>query len=130
MRDARLPRNDPAVMQQLGDLAHCIKIMPTSGNNFTAQAPLFPVFLLGLVSTIHEHKHVAQSWFEQVVETPVRSSVPPLYRALKRIWSWLENETELPSPSKESQPIYKRKPWWERLVARIQKKEEETLCLT
>ena len=61
------------VMQQLDDLARCIEVMPTSGNHFTAQAPLFPVFLLGLAGTIPEHKEVARAWFEQVVETPVRS---------------------------------------------------------
>jgi hypothetical protein len=53
--------------------------MPTSGNHFTAQAPLFPVFLLGLASTNakeeehKEHRMIAWVWFDQVVGTPVRS---------------------------------------------------------
>ena len=60
-------------MSNLADLASCIRIMPTSGDCFTAQAPLFPVFLLGLLATVPEHKDVSRNWFESVVETPVRS---------------------------------------------------------
>ena len=69
----RLPRNDPAVLCRLDDLANCIRVMPTSGFIFTAQAPLLPVFFLGLLATVPEHKHVATAWFEQVIYTPVRS---------------------------------------------------------
>lgn len=47
--------------------------MPTSGSHFTAQAPLLPVFFLGLLATETVHKDVSMDWFEQVVQTPVRS---------------------------------------------------------
>jgi hypothetical protein len=47
--------------------------MPTSGSHFTAQAPLLPVFFLGLLATEPIHKEVSMGWFEQVVQTPVRS---------------------------------------------------------
>lgn len=53
--------------------------MPTSGYQFTAQAPLFPVFLLGMLATVPEHAKIAQKWFDNVTSTPVRSvriSVP------------------------------------------------------
>ncbi|KAK3186291.1 hypothetical protein K4F52_005055 [Lecanicillium sp. MT-2017a] len=128
----RLPRNDPAVLCNLGDLAKCISIMPTSGYVFTAQAPLLPVFFLGLLATLPEHKAVALAWFEQVICIPVRSSVPPLYDALKRILSWLPNEIELPlSTNMELAPtIAERQPWWERMVSKVQEKEPEVLCLT
>jgi hypothetical protein len=69
----RLPRNNPDVLANLTYLAKCINIMPTSGYNFTAQAPLFPVFLLGMLATVPEHVDVAQTWFESVTSTPVRS---------------------------------------------------------
>lgn len=69
----RLPRNHPEVMANLDDLAQCIRVMPTSGTHFTAQAPLFPVFLLGLVSTAPTHLETSRYWLEQVVQTPVRS---------------------------------------------------------
>ncbi|KAJ0129946.1 Catechol 1,2-dioxygenase, partial [Fusarium oxysporum f. sp. albedinis] len=69
----RLPRNHPEVLANLDDLALCIRIMPTSGSHFTAQAPLLPVFFLGLLATETVHKNVSMDWFEQVVQTPVRS---------------------------------------------------------
>lgn len=40
---------------------------------FTAQAPLFPVFLLGILATLPEHRAVSQKWFDEVLQTPVRS---------------------------------------------------------
>lgn len=61
------------MIANLSDLTKCIRIMPTSGSHFTAQAPLLPVFLLGMLATHHDHKNVAQNWFEQVVQTPARS---------------------------------------------------------
>lgn len=69
----RLPRNHPDVLANLIDLAKCITIMPTEGSCFTAQAPLFPVFLLGLLGTVPAHKDAAIGWFENVTHTPVRS---------------------------------------------------------
>ena len=55
------------------NLEICIRIMPTSGKHFTAQAPLFPVFLLGLLAVVPLHKSTAMSWFDDVVKVPVRS---------------------------------------------------------
>ncbi|KAF5965658.1 hypothetical protein FCOIX_12872 [Fusarium coicis] len=122
----RLPRNHTEVLANLDDLARCIRIMPTSGSHFTAQAPLLPVFFLGLLATRPAHKDVSMDWFEQVVQTPVRSagsafaqvycsqyyplylaaelganylspqSVPPLYEALLRIWGWIDEEVQIP----------------------------------
>jgi hypothetical protein len=69
----RLPRNHPEVLANLEDLSKCIRIMPTSGSHFTAQAPLLPVFFLGLLATDPRHKNVSKDWFEKVVQTPVRS---------------------------------------------------------
>ncbi|KAG7423516.1 hypothetical protein Forpi1262_v015282 [Fusarium oxysporum f. sp. raphani] len=127
----RFPRNHPEVLANLDDLARCIRIMPTSGSHFTAQAPLLPVFFLGLLATVPKHKAVSKKWFEQVVQTPVRSSVPPLYEALKRIWKWIDKEVKVqPEPNALSKAIGKRCSWWEQLVAKVYAKEKETLCLT
>ncbi|EMT67219.1 hypothetical protein FOC4_g10000172 [Fusarium odoratissimum] len=127
----RLPRNHPGVLANLDDLARCIRIMPTSGSHFTAQAPLLPVFFLGLLATETVHKNVSMDWFEQVVQTPVRSSVPPLYDALLRIWGWIDEEVQIPrDPTALSKDIGKRYPWWEHLVAKVLQAEEEILCLT
>ncbi|PNY25595.1 Uncharacterized protein TCAP_04467 [Tolypocladium capitatum] len=130
-RVLRLPRNHPEVLQSLSDLARCIRIMPTSGYQFTAQAPLFPVFLLGMLATHPDHKEVSRTWFDEVVSTPVRSSVPPLYDALRRIWQWIDAEVELPSPTTlDLGPIGFRCPWWEHLVLQVDERESEVLCLT
>ena len=66
---ARYPRNHPDVRKKAKELASCIKIMPCSGPLFTAQAPLFPVFLLGLVSVDKANSDVAQYWFETVASS-------------------------------------------------------------
>ncbi|EXK78861.1 hypothetical protein FOQG_16491 [Fusarium oxysporum f. sp. raphani 54005] len=127
----RLPRNHPDVLAKLEDLAKCIKIMPTSGPHFTAQAPLLPVFFLGLLATTPEHKDIAKDWFEDVVLTPVRSTVPPLYEALKRIWEWIDKKVPIQSdPTDLTKDISERVPWWENVVANVLDKEEEILCLT
>lgn len=47
--------------------------MPTQGRLFTAQAPLFPVFLLGVLGLQEEHRETSRQWFEKVIQTPVRS---------------------------------------------------------
>lgn len=69
----RLPRNSPFVVANLEDLAECIRLMPVSGTYFTAQSPLFPTFLLGMLATVPQHKEIARCWFELVVQTPVRN---------------------------------------------------------
>ncbi|KAM0265589.1 hypothetical protein ACHAQJ_000021 [Trichoderma viride] len=131
-RTLRLPRNHPDVLANLTYLAKCINIMPTSGYHFTAQAPLFPVFLLGMLATVSDHVVVAQTWFDKVTSTPVRSSVPPLYEALKRIWMWIDTDPNLALPvnSDLDDDVFLRHPWWEHLVQRVQEEEEEILCLT
>lgn len=58
-------------------------------------------------------------------------SVPPLYQALKRIWSWMDAEVKLPfQPTSLPESLGQRHPWWETLVTKVHEKEEETLCLT
>lgn len=128
----RLPRNHPEVISQLDDLSRCIIIMPTSGMQFTAQAPLFPVFLLGVLATLPEHKAVSSTWFNEVLQAPVRSSVPPLHDALQHICSWIDEVIPLPSPSilDPLEPIHHRPQWWETLVTTIHEQEQEVLCLT
>ncbi|RYC79971.1 hypothetical protein BFJ63_vAg17145 [Fusarium oxysporum f. sp. narcissi] len=153
----RLPRNHSDVLLNLEDLSKCIRIMPTSGSHFTAQAPLLPVFFLGMLATDPMHMRVSRDWFDQVVQTPVRSvqtgsapaqvyykllwyrirvlttpsERPPLYQALQRIWTWIDSDVEIPpEPNTLHESIGKRYPWWEHLVARVLAKEEETLCLT
>ncbi|UKZ67510.1 uncharacterized protein TrAtP1_008667 [Trichoderma atroviride] len=130
-RALRLPRDHPDVVANLSYLAKCISIMPTSGYQFTAQAPLFPVFLLGMLATVGEHAGVAQKWFDSVTSAPVRSSVPPLYETLQRIWTWIDDEPSIVVDLESlDDDIANRYPWWEHLIQRVQEKEQEILCLT
>lgn len=58
-------------------------------------------------------------------------SVPPLFESLKRIWGWIDadlSEQEL-WPWEQASPIARRYAWWEDLVARIDRTEDEVLCL-
>ncbi|KAK2591012.1 hypothetical protein QQS21_011305 [Conoideocrella luteorostrata] len=128
----RLSRNDAQVLANMSDLAKCISIMPTSGDLFTAQAPLFPVFLLGMLATEPQHKETARKWFEAVAETPARNSVPVLYESLKRIWSWIDRELVMTDfMVVEPHTLIKdRRSWWEDVVARIYETEDQVLCLT
>jgi Fungal specific transcription factor domain len=63
----RLPRTHPKVIQHVHLLAGIVRRMPCAGPLFTAQAPFLPVFLLGLVSTLPEHRDAARQWFETVI---------------------------------------------------------------
>lgn len=92
----RLPRNHPDVISDIADLAKCITIMPTSGSHFTAQAPLFPVFLLGLLGSVPAHKDVAIGWFENVVRTPVRSVSQNIPLSLATLHVWEKERRKLP----------------------------------
>ncbi|PHH68939.1 hypothetical protein CDD80_7123 [Ophiocordyceps camponoti-rufipedis] len=126
----RFPRNHPDVVETLSDLAQCIRIMPTSGYHFTAQAPLFPVFLLGMLATDVELRNVSKTWFDEVVSTPVRSSVPPLYEVLQRIWQWIDTSVPLPPLEAPVNVVGLRPAWWETIVHQVDKREPEVLCLT
>lgn len=75
-RVLRLPRTHPEVLQQASSLAARIRVMPTSGVFFTAQAPFFPVFLLGVVAVEEEHVKCALDWFTKVTEGGCRSVSP------------------------------------------------------
>lgn len=62
----------------------------------------------------------------------ISQSVPPLYSALQRIWTWIDSEPDLSPETHGELPdhIGRRRPWWERLVLRVQEREQEVLCLT
>ncbi|RSL45437.1 hypothetical protein CEP54_014266, partial [Fusarium duplospermum] len=61
------------------------------------QAPLLPAFMLDLLANDTHHKKVSQEWFKQVIDTPVRSSVPLLLQSLTRIWRWTDSDIKMPA---------------------------------
>ena len=67
-----------------------------------------------------------------ILITILWQSVPPLYEALKRILKWIDVEVESSMCVNGQMPdtIADRLPWWEHLMAKLEEKEEEVLCLT
>ncbi|OHX01260.1 hypothetical protein CSPAE12_00064 [Colletotrichum incanum] len=124
----RLPRSHPDVVSRVSELVRCIRVMPTSGTFFTAQAPFFPVFLLGIVAIHEAHIQCALDWFQSVIGTSCRSSVPPAFQSLKRIRALMAPNIRDGNLCKLSRRISEREPWWETLVYRIVS-TEGTLCL-
>ncbi|KAH7194042.1 fungal-specific transcription factor domain-containing protein [Fusarium oxysporum] len=122
-RVQRYPPSHRYVRRHLAALAKCIQAVPASGLFFTANAPILPVFILGLLSV--KNRGVAQDWFETVLQVPVRSTVPPIYEALKRTWEWKQI---WPSAKNLPRLIREREPWWEKLVDRLLIETGGMLC--
>ncbi|KAK1994997.1 hypothetical protein LX36DRAFT_583312 [Colletotrichum falcatum] len=124
----RLPRSHPDVLSLVTELVRCIRVMPTSGPFFTAQAPFFPVFLLAVVAIHEAHVQCALDWFRSVISTSCRSSVPPAFQSLNRIRAWITLNIRDGDLSELPRRITERRPWWETLVSYIAS-TEGTLCL-
>ncbi|GKT46568.1 uncharacterized protein ColSpa_06749 [Colletotrichum spaethianum] len=124
----RLPRSHPEVISRVSELVRCVRVMPTSGTFFTAQAPFFPVFLLGIVAIHEAHVQCALGWFQSVISTSCRSSVPPAFQSLERIRAWMAHNIRDGSIPELPRRISERYPWWETLVSHIFS-TEGTLCL-
>ena len=124
----RLPRHNMHVLLAMSQLQQCVERMPTTGTLFTAQIPLLPIFMLGLLSVEPGHRQTATRWFENVLETSnCRSSVIPLWPALRRIWSWIDKVAG-DSAGDAARPVGDRNAWWERMVKEVED-TEGTLCL-
>ncbi|KAF2174960.1 hypothetical protein K469DRAFT_530027, partial [Zopfia rhizophila CBS 207.26] len=88
-RALRRPRQDRTVQDLLSTLLDCIKMQPTSGDLFTAQTPLFAVFIAGIVAYQSDHRDVIWRYFEETgPEEGSRGNVKPAAEALKSIWEW------------------------------------------
>ena len=132
----------------MDDLAGCIRIMPTSGPVFTAQAPLFPVFLLGSLAVDPKHEETSMKWFEEVLAVRVRSvslhrikiqferiakfeqSVRPLQKALLHVRSIIDER--IPRDGKmPPESTLDRPPWWEEdFVPLVNESQKAMLCPT
>jgi hypothetical protein len=51
------------VQRPLNLLLSCVERMPATGKLFTAQSPLGPIFLAGLVSVKEAERAVVRNWF-------------------------------------------------------------------
>lgn len=61
---SRRPRKHPLVQLALQRLLKCIDWQPTSGPLFTAQTPMFCVFIAGIVAFRPEDRAVIDKWFQ------------------------------------------------------------------
>ncbi|KAK0703672.1 fungal-specific transcription factor domain-containing protein [Lasiosphaeria miniovina] len=121
MRVFRKPRSHPHVLRSLKVLVQCVKRLPCTGKLFTSQSPFFPVFLMAVASYREEDREVARQWFEVVLgEAQCRSSVPPVWTAIQKLWHWLDKEVK-EQPYDEEQLVGDRQAWWEDMVDELVK---------
>lgn len=125
----RKSRRHADVQAGVKKLAKCIQLLPFRGPLFTAQAPFFPIFILGLV-TIGEDRNVAREWFETICSAASeRSSVPPTWASLQRIWAWMDAHAdelkgiEDADAEMEEVEASSRLSWWELTVDWILRNE-------
>ncbi|KAK4185040.1 fungal-specific transcription factor domain-containing protein [Podospora australis] len=115
----RKPRSHPHVLAAMDVLVQCVKRLPCTGELFTSQSPFFPVTLMAMLSYREDDRKVSRDWFEVVLTgAQCRSSVPPVWDAIKELWGWWDNEVIEPAYD-EDQLMGHRDPWWETMVEKL-----------
>lgn len=117
----RRRRNDPIVQALVHKLLRTIEMQPTSGPLFTAQTPLFSIFIAGIVASRPEHRGLIRNWFIPVCADS-RGNVPPTWAALQQIWDWVDEYDESHPYVEEigaDSDQEEEEAWWEVLVGKI-----------
>jgi len=115
----RRPRSHPLVQESLQTFLQCLMRTPYSGPLFTSQAPFCCIFLMSLISYHPKDREIFRDWFDTIVlNVGCRSSVPPVWEAVKRMWIWLD-ATFSDEYFDESRPIGERNAWWEIMVTHL-----------
>ena len=60
------PRTHNALKEPIARLVKCIAWTPVKGPLFTAQAPLFSVFIGGIAAITDDERSVIRRWFEPI----------------------------------------------------------------
>lgn len=121
----RKPRSHPDVRAHLNTLIKCISWCPCQGKLFTSQSPFFCIFILCMVAENEVDRRAGREWFETVTsDSNNRSSVPPVWEAVKRMWTWFDTEFKEEDYDDEL-PIGKRHAWWEDVVEMLVENEGE-----
>lgn len=121
----RKPRSHSDVQAHLKTLLRCIGWMPCTGKLFTSQSPLLCVFIMCMVSETEVDRAVGKEWFETVTgDASNRSSVPPVWGAVKRMWDWLDQDFR-EKEYDDSLPIGDRHAWWEEVTTMLIETEGE-----
>lgn len=124
----RRPRVDPIVQNLAQRLLICTQRLPTEGQTFTAMAPMFSIFVAGLVVFRREDRDIIRNWFTRVIKG-TRGNVPPAWQALQTVWAWQDTTLqaeELHDLQMTSQAVLDddmmlthRRAWWEEMVWEI-----------
>ncbi|KAL8729382.1 MAG: hypothetical protein Q9166_004775 [cf. Caloplaca sp. 2 TL-2023] len=125
------PRKHPVVQEILRKLIECISRMPTSGPLFTAQSPLFSIFVAGTVALAPTDRKVLEKWFTGVIST-TRGNVPPAWRAMQMVWGWQDSVLTAEEQKDDLEGVgirlddgafALRRAWWEEMVWEIEQTE-------
>lgn len=90
--DARRSRKHPIVEREKITLLQCISRMQTSGPLFSGQAPLWSVFIAGIVAVSDEDRSILREWFLAVAGgtrsvRDIHLSQPQPQKFIKPLWS-------------------------------------------
>ncbi|KAI1194150.1 fungal-specific transcription factor domain-containing protein [Nemania serpens] len=85
----RRTRTHPRTQSALERLLKTIERQPVDGPLFTAQTPLFSVFIASTVAWRVEDRARIRAWFDPIC-VGARGNVPPIYDCVKHIWNWLD----------------------------------------
>ncbi|KAG8531735.1 uncharacterized protein KY384_003367 [Bacidia gigantensis] len=124
----RRSQRHPTVQKILQTLLRTIDWQPTSGPLFTAQTPMFAVFIAGIVAYKEADRAVVRKWFEPICGDS-RGNVPPAWRAMQVVWKWadeIDAASEVDSGADREQaklPLGERHAWWEELSNVLKSKE-------
>lgn len=69
-----------------------------------------------MASETETARQVGREWFETVTsDSSNRSSVPPVWRAVKRLWNWYDKDFK-EGEYDDDMPIGKWQAWWEETI--------------
>jgi hypothetical protein len=124
----RRPRIDPIVQDLAQRLLICAQRLPTDGQAFTAMAPMFSIFVAGLIIFRDEDHEIIRNWFVRVIKG-TRGNVPPAWQALQTVWTWQDStlqaeelwdiHTTSGEVFDDDMMVAQRRAWWEEMVWEI-----------
>ncbi|KAK7745666.1 hypothetical protein SLS62_009707 [Diatrype stigma] len=114
----RKPYTHPDVRAALAVLRRCLQLLPFEGGLFTSQFPFFAVALASLLARTEADRVLPRAWFKGLVaEAKCRSSVPPVWDTIQKMWEWMDASfADLDESYDEAQIVSERRDWWEEMV--------------
>jgi hypothetical protein len=116
VRGLRRPRGHTEVQMSLKRLLFMIRWQPTRGYLFTAQTPLFAVFMAGVVAIFPEDRQVVKEWFKKTMDDS-RGNVKPLWNVMLALWHW--QDTSANFGETQANDPFDAHAWWENMVTML-----------